>query len=74
MTPYGSAYTVRGTLDGGAIEVRRVLMVHPADSERLLTLELAYPPGDKEDARRRLQQMLELVTVLEPLDVAPAGD
>lgn len=74
VTPYGSAYTVRATVDGGAVEERRVLMVHPGDSDRLLTLALSYPPGDKEGARRRLQQMLELVTVLEPLDAAPAVD
>lgn len=74
VTPYGSAYTVRATIDGGAVEERRVLMVHPGDSDRLLSLALTYPPGDKEVARRRLQQMLELVTVLEPLDAAPAVD
>jgi len=73
VTPYGSAYTVRATLAGGAVEERRILMVHPSDADRLLTLALAYPPGDSEGARRRLQQMLELVTVLEPLGAAPTG-
>lgn len=73
VTPYGSAYTVRASVEGGAVEERRILMVHPSDADRLLTLSLAYPPGDSEGARRRLQQMLELVTVLEPLGAAPAG-
>lgn len=73
VTPYGSAYTVRAAVDGGALEERRILMVHPSDADRLLTVTLSYPPGDNESARRRLQQMLELVTALEPLGAAPAA-
>jgi len=73
VTPLGPAYTARAAVDGGATEERRVLMVHPADPERLLVVALRYPPGDAESARRRLQQMLELVTALEPLAAAAAA-
>jgi len=64
---------VRATVEGGAVEERRILMVHPSDADRLLTVALTYPPGDNEGARRRLQLMLELVTALEPLGAAPAA-
>jgi len=67
VTPSGSAYTVRATLAGGAVEERRILMLHPADPDRLLQLTLRYPPGDPQTARDRLMQVMDLLAVMEPL-------
>ncbi len=67
VTPYGSAYAVRASADGGAAEERRILMLHPGDPDRLLTIAVRYPAGGGEVARARLQQLLELVANLEPM-------
>jgi hypothetical protein len=73
VTPFGTAYTVRGGVEGGAVEERRVLMVHPGDPDRLLTFTIRYPPGDGTTARARMAPMLELVASLEPLAAGPAA-
>lgn len=70
VTPFGSAYTVRATIEGGKVEQRRVLMLHPGDTLRLVTIDLRYPPGDAETTRDRLVQLMELVGGIEPLGSA----
>jgi len=70
VTPYGAAYTARAAVDNGTAEERRVFLLHPDGSQRLLVVNLHYPPGDAEVARGRLQQMLALLAALEPLTPA----
>lgn len=72
VTPWGPAYKVRALVDGGRVEEQQILLLHPADPRRLLTLALRYPPGTPEVARDRLAQFLELLATLEPLS-EPAG-
>ncbi len=72
VTPFGSAYTVRATVDGGQLEERRLLMLHPADQDRLLQLTMRYPAGDPQAARDRLVQLMDLLAVMENLG-APAA-
>jgi len=67
VTPFGSAYTVRATVDGGQVEERKVLMVYPPDPTRLLTLTMRYPPGDPQAARDRLMQLMDLLSAMELL-------
>jgi hypothetical protein len=68
-TPYGTASTVRGSYDerGARVEERRVFLLHPDGSGRLLTLRFTYPAGDAETARDRLRQTIDLLSELEPL-------
>jgi hypothetical protein len=70
VTPFGSAQTVRATVDGGEIEERRILMLHPADPDRLLQITMRHPPGDAQAARDRLVQLMDLLAVMEPLPPA----
>ena len=70
VTPFGSAYTVRATIEGGKVEQRRVLLLHPGDTLRLVTIDLRYPPGDAETTRDRLMQLMALVGGIEPLGSA----
>lgn len=65
VTPFGSATTVRATVDGGKVEERRVLMLHPPDPRRLLTLVMRYPPADAQVTRERLMQLMELLGAME---------
>ena len=65
VTPFGSATTVRATVDGGKVEERRVLMLHPPDPRRLLTFVIRYPPGDAQATRDRLMQLMELLGAME---------
>lgn len=65
VTPFGSATTVRATVDGGKIEERRVLMLHPPDPRRLLTFVMRYPPGDAQATRDRLMQLMGLLGAME---------
>jgi len=67
VTPFGQAYTVRATVDGGQVEERKVLMVYPPDPTRLLTLTMRYPPGDPQAARDRLMQLMDLLSAMELL-------
>ena len=71
VTPTGPAYAARALVDGGAVEERRIFLLHPADGDRLLTLALRYPPSTQEVASSRFQQLIELLSGLEPL---PASD
>lgn len=66
VTPYGDAYTARALVDAGAVEERRVFLLHPDDSFRLVTFVLRYPPGETAAANARLRQMLDLLAALEP--------
>lgn len=67
VTPFGQAYTVRATVDGGKVEERRVLMAYPPDPTRLLTMTMRYPPGDPQTARDRLMQLMDLLSSMELL-------
>lgn len=70
VTPWGGAYTARALVDGGATEERRVFLLHPGGGDRLVTFVLRYPPGPPEAARDRLQQLMDLLSSLEPLPAA----
>ena len=72
VTPYGSGYVAR-VLGGDGMEEIRVFLLHPGDSDRLLTVSLGYPPGGPEVSRARMNQVIELLGALEPLD-APAAE
>jgi len=65
VTPYGSAFTVRALVDGGASEERRVYLLHPGGGDRLVVLALRYPPGDAGAANARLRQLLDFLGALE---------
>lgn len=65
MTPFGSATTVRATVEGGKVEERRVLMLNPRDPRCLLTFVMRYPPGDAQATRDRLMQLMELLGAME---------
>jgi len=65
VTPFGSATTVRATVEGGQVEERRVLMLYPRDPRCLLTFVMRYPPGDAQATRDRLVQLMELLGAME---------
>jgi hypothetical protein len=65
VTPFGSAFTVRALVEGGTVEERRIYLLHPGGSDRLVTLSLRYPPSAPAAARDRLQQLMDLVSSLE---------
>ena len=82
VTPTGPAYAARALVDGGAVEERRVFLLHPADGDLLVTLALRYPPSTQEVARDRFQQLIDLLSALEagpaqgdpaPPAAAPSG-
>jgi hypothetical protein len=73
VTPTGPAFAARALVDGGAVEERRVFLLHPADGDRLLTLALRYPPSTSEVARDRFQQLIDLLSALEPLPAPGAS-
>ena len=73
VTPFGSAFTVRALVDGGATEERRIYLLHPGGGDRLVTLSLRYPPSQPEAARDRLQQLMDLLASLEPLAAPGPG-
>jgi hypothetical protein len=78
VTPSGPAYSARALVDGGAVEERRLFLLHPADGDRLVTLVLRYPPSTTEVvARDRFQQLIDLLSALEASPAAamapPAG-
>jgi hypothetical protein len=73
VTPFGSAFTVRALVDGGATEERRIYLLHPGAGDRLVTLSLRYPPSQPEAARDRLQQLMDLLASLEPLAAPGPG-
>jgi hypothetical protein len=66
-TQLGPAYTVRGSYeqDGKALEERRIFCLHP-DGDKVLTLVYTYPEGNS--SRTRTDELVELLTELEPLD------
>lgn len=70
VTPFGVAYTARALVEGGAVEERRLFLLHPGGGDRLVTFVLRYPPGPPEAARDRLQQLMDLLASLEPLPSA----
>lgn len=70
VTPSGPAYTARALVDGGTVEERRVFLLHPGAGDRLVTLTLRYPPSEAEASRARMQQTIDLLTVLEALPSA----
>jgi len=73
VTPTGPAFAARALVDGGAVEERRVFLLHPADGDRLLTLALRYPPSTSEVARDRFQQLIDLLSALEPVPAPGAS-
>ncbi len=73
VTPSGPAYTARALVDGGTVEERRVFLLHPGGGDRLVTLTLRYPPSEAEASRARMQQTIDLLSVLEPLPAPPAA-
>lgn len=70
VTGYGPAFTARAAIESGAVEERRTFLLHPDASERLLVVSLRYPPGGAEVSRARLQQVLELLSAMEPADAS----
>lgn len=70
VTGYGPAFTARAAIESGAVEERRTFLLHPDGSERLLVVSLRYPPGGAEVSRARLQQVLELLSAMEPADAS----
>jgi hypothetical protein len=73
VTPTGPAYAARALVDGGAVEERRIFLLHPADDDLLVTLALRYPPSTPEVARDRFQQLIDLLSALEALPAPGAA-
>ena len=71
-TQFGPAYTVRGSYlkDGAATEERRVFVLHPS-GDQVLTLVYTYPEG--KSSRLRAEELFEVVSELEALDLQPAA-
>jgi len=71
VTPWGSGFAARVLVASGQTEEIRVFLLHPAESDRLLVLSLAYPPGGPLVSRARMSQTLETIAAIEPLGGTP---
>lgn len=65
MTPFGSAFTARGSYEGaaGPVEELRVFSLHPGRNS-VMRLTFRYPPGE---GKQRMEELAGLLGEIEPL-------